>query len=111
MTKEKKPAGRATIKVCVHKDCAFRGSEEVYLNLKEGLTPEEALVLKTDTCFDYCNEGPNIVLNDNIVKGIRPFTAVEQVRAELENPSCKADGIGSRPLGDLDDVLDNLDKL
>lgn len=111
MTEEKKLPSRATIKVCVHKDCAFRGGEEVYQNLKEGLSQEEALVLKTDACFDYCNEGPNIVLNDNIVKDVRPFTAVEHVRAELENPSCKADGIGSRPLHELDDVLDSIEKL
>lgn len=107
----KKPPSRATIKVCLHQDCRLKGSEEVYQNLKEGLSPEEAIVLETDTCFNYCSEGPNIALNDNILKGVRPFSAVEQVRAELENPSCKADGLGSRPLDDLDDVLDNLDKL
>ncbi len=111
MTTEDKKPSRATIKVCIHKDCAFRGGEEVYTNLKEGISPEEALILKTDTCFDYCNEGPNIVLNDNIVKGVTPFSAVERVRAELENPSCKADGIGSRSLEELDDVLDNIEKL
>jgi NADH:ubiquinone oxidoreductase subunit E len=111
MTEETKVPTQATIKVCIHKDCALRGSEDVYNNLKEGLSKEEALVLRTDTCFDYCNEGPNIALNDNIVKGVRPFTAVEQVRAELRDPSCKADGLGSRPLHELDEVLDSIDKL
>ncbi len=111
MTEEKKSPSRATIKVCVHKDCCSRGSEEVYNNLREGLLPEEALVLKVDTCFSYCEEGPNIALNDNILRGVRPFTAVEHVRAELENPSCKADGLGSRSIDELDDVLDSLEKL
>ena len=111
MTEEKKSPSQATIKVCIHKDCCLRGSEDVYNNLKEGLSREEALVLKVDTCFSFCEEGPNIALNDNILKGVRPFTAVEQVRAELENPSCKADGLGSRSLNELDDVLDSIEKL
>lgn len=108
---EKKAPSQATIKVCIHKDCCLRGSEEVYHNLKEGLSKDEAVVLKVDTCFSFCEEGPNIALNDNILKGVRPFTAVEQVRAELENPSCKADGLGARPLDDLDDIIDSIDKL
>ncbi len=111
MTEEKKSLSQATIKVCIHKDCCLRGSEDVYNNLKEGLSREEALVLKVDTCFSFCEEGPNIALNDNILKGVRPFTAVEQVRAELENPSCKADGLGSRSLNELDDVLDTIENL
>jgi NADH:ubiquinone oxidoreductase subunit E len=102
---------QATIKVCIHKDCVARGSQDVYQNLKEGLTPEEAVVLKVDECFGFCEEGPNIALNDNILRGVKPFLAVEQVRTELENPSCKADGLGSRPLDDLDGILDDIEKL
>ena len=111
MEEPKKTSGQATIKVCVHKDCCQKGSEDVYLALKDGLSKEEAVVLKVDDCFNFCEEGPNIALNDNILKGVRPFTAVEQVRAELNNPSCKADGLGSRPLDDLDYVLDSIEKL
>jgi NADH:ubiquinone oxidoreductase subunit E len=111
MTEEPKKISQATIKVCVHKDCLKRGSEDVYLALRDGLPKEEALVLKVDDCFSFCEEGPNIALNDNILRGVRPFTAVEQVRAELENPTCKADGLGSRSLDDLDDVLDSIEKL
>jgi NADH:ubiquinone oxidoreductase subunit E len=111
MEEATKQPSQATIKVCIHKDCCLRGSEDVYNNLKEGLTKEEAVVLKVDTCFSYCEEGPNIALNDNILKGVRPFTAVEQVRAELNNPSCKADGLGSRSLDELDDVLDGIENL
>lgn len=101
----------ATIKVCIHKDCCQKGSEQVYQNLKEGLGKDEAVVLKMDECFNFCEEGPNIAINDNIVRGVKPFTAVEQVRQELNDPSCKADGLGSRPLDDLDHVLDSLDQL
>lgn len=101
----------ATIKVCIHKDCCQKGSEQVYENLRDAFSKEEATILKTDECMDMCALGPNIALNDNIVTGIKPFSAVEQVRAELSDPSCKADGLGSRPIGELDSFLDDIDKL
>lgn len=107
----KKNTSRATIKVCVHKDCCQKGSEQVYDNLKSGLAPEEALILKVDDCMSLCALGPNIALNDNIVYGVKPFTAIEQVKAELANPSCKADGLGSKPLETLDALLDDIEKL
>jgi NADH:ubiquinone oxidoreductase subunit E len=102
---------KATIKVCVHKDCCQKGSQQVYENLRDAFTKEEATVLKVDDCMDMCALGPNIALNDNIVTGIKPFSAVEQVMAELGNPSCKADGLGSRPMGELDALLDGIENL
>lgn len=108
---EKKAPSVATIKVCIHKDCKEKGSEQIYQNLKDGLSKDEAVVLQMDDCFNFCKEGPNIAINDNIVTGVKPFTAVEQVRQELRDPSCKADGLGSRPIEELDDVLESLDQL
>ncbi len=102
---------KATIKVCVHKDCCMRGSEQVYENLIDAFSKEEATILKVDDCMSMCALGPNIALNDNIVTGIKPFSAVEQVKAELADPSCKADGLGNRPIGELDALLDDIDKL
>jgi len=103
--------GQATVKVCLHKDCLARGGEDVYRNLKEGLSKEEALVLPVTECFGFCKEGPNIAINDNIVRGVKPFLAVERVRQELRDPSCKADGLGSRSIDDLDSVLENITSL
>lgn len=102
---------QATIKVCMHQDCCQKGSADVFTVLSDGFPKEEAVVLKVDECFGFCEEGPNIALNDNIVRGIKPFTAIEQVRAELRDPSCKADGLGSRPLDELDAILDSIEKL
>jgi len=103
--------GRATIKVCLHTKCCQKGAEDIYRNLKDGLTKEEALILPVRECFGFCKEGPNIAINDNIVKNVHPFSAVERVKSELENPSCKADGLGSKSIDTLDDVLDNIEKL
>lgn len=101
---------KATIKVCVHKDCCQNGSEQVYENLRNALS-EEAVVLKVDDCMSLCALGPNIAINDNIVYGVKPFSAVEQVRTELQDPSCKADGLGSKPIETLDAFLEDIDKL
>lgn len=106
-----KKDSRATVKVCMHKDCCSRESEQVYRNLKEGLDKDEAIVLAVDECFNHCELGPNIAINDNIVTGVKPFLAVETVRQELKDPSCKADGIGSRKIEELDNVLDDITKL
>lgn len=76
--------------------------------LREGFAPEEALVMRSPRCLSGCKNGPNIAVNDNIMRNIQPITAVETVRAELCNPSCKADGIGSRDIEDLDNVLDDI---
>jgi NADH:ubiquinone oxidoreductase subunit E len=104
-------ASKATIKVCIHKDCCQKGSETIYENLRDAFSTAEARVLKVDDCMSMCALGPNIALNDNIVTGIKPFSAVEQVKAELNNPSCKADGLGNKPLSSLDDFLEDLEKL
>ncbi len=111
MKMEKKILSRATIKVCLHGKCLTRGAEDVYQNLKDGLSPEEALVLPVRECFGRCADGPNIAINDNIVRNIQPFLAVETVRRELSDPSCKADGLGSKTIEELDTVLDQIDKL
>lgn len=102
---------RATIKVCLHEKCCRKGAEQVYANLKEGLSKEEALVLPVYECFNFCKEGPNIAINDNIVRGVKPFLAVERVRQELRDPSCRADGLGSKSLDALDEVLEDITKL
>ncbi len=99
---------RATIKVCLESDCCQRGAENVFMALREGFAPEEALVMRSPRCLSGCKNGPNIAVNDNIMRSMQPITAVETVRAELRNPSCKADGIGSRSIDDLDDVLENI---
>lgn len=105
------PPSKATIKVCVSKDCCQKGSEQIYENLRDAFTPEEATILRVDECMSMCALGPNIALNDNIVTGIKPFSAVEQVRSELNDPSCKADGLGSKPIESLDTFLDDIEKL
>lgn len=106
-----KASGQATVKVCLGEKCCMKGAKDIYTNLKEGLTKEEALVLPVHECLGFCKDGPNIVINDNIVKGVKPFSVVETVRQELSDTSCRADGLGSKSIDTLDDVLENIEKL
>lgn len=99
---------RATLKVCLEEKCCQKGAQNVFIALKQGFAPEEAFVTRSSRCLSGCKEGPNIVVNDNILRGVRPISVVETVRTELKNPSCKADGIGSRSIDDLDTVLDDI---
>jgi len=99
---------RATIKVCLEESCCQRGARNVLTALEQGFAQEEALIIASPRCLSGCKNGPNIAVNDNIVRNMQPITAVETVRAELRNPSCKADGIGSRSIDDLDTVLDDV---
>lgn len=99
---------RATIKVCLEPSCCQRGAENVLVALKQGFAPEEALIMPSPRCLSGCQEGPNIAVNDNIIKGVQLISVVETVRSELRNPSCKADGIGSRSIDDLDSVLNDI---
>lgn len=110
MHDNKKPT-RATIKVCLNESCCEKGAREVYDNLKNGFAPDEAYIEPAGRCLGSCEHGPNIAVNDNIVKGVKPFLAVDTVRRELDDPSCKADGLGSKSMEKLDEVLDSLDKL
>ncbi len=99
---------RATIKVCLEPNCCQKGAQNVYTALRQGFAPEEALIMESHRCLSGCKNGPNIAVNDNIMRGVQPITVVETVRSELKNPSCKADGIGSRSINDLDTVLDDI---
>ncbi len=76
--------------------------------LKLGFAPEEAVILPASRCLSGCGMGPNIAVNDNIIRRVTPVSVVETVRTELNNPSCKADGIGSRSIDELESVLDDI---
>jgi hypothetical protein len=65
-------------------------------------------VIASVDCFRYCQSGPNVSVNGNILHGIRLGDADRRVKKELEHPSRKTDGLGTRSIDELDDVLDSL---
>lgn len=95
------------IKVCAHTDCSSRGSDRVYEALRR-ICSEEMDIRKTPDCFRFCREGINVSVNGQVLHRVREGDAVLRVRREVQHPSKKMDGVGSRSLDDLDDVLDGL---
>ncbi|MEP7162971.1 MAG: (2Fe-2S) ferredoxin domain-containing protein, partial [Candidatus Moraniibacteriota bacterium] len=78
MESEQKPI----IKVCTHADCCQRGSEGLFEKLQAELYGE-ATVLRYPDCFDHCEEGPNVSVNGNLLRGVRLSEATKRVREEL----------------------------
>lgn len=98
------------VKVCTHTKCQSKGSKEIFDTLRAELY-DEALVLKYPHCFDHCENGPNVSVNGQVLHHVNNDSAVSQVRNELKHPSPKSDGPGTRPIGDLDEVLDEATRL
>lgn len=98
---------KALVKVCVHRDCCERGSERIYdLLVQAGLSNAE--IQKTEDCFRFCKMGPNVAVDGNVLHHMSEKSAVSRVRSEMRFPSVKTDGVGTRAIEELDDVLDNL---
>lgn len=95
------------IKVCSHATYASRGSCEIFRKLQAELYGE-ALVLECGHCLDACEDGPNVLVNGELIQHVTKETAVATVRQTLATPSLKSDGQGVRPISDLDAVLDDL---
>lgn len=95
------------VKVCVNKTCCMRGSEKIYETLDREIA-KEADVSKTPDCFRFCEIGPNVAVNGNVLHRINEGDVVRRVRKEIEHPSRKLDGVGEKSLDELDSVLDSL---
>ncbi|QQS15757.1 MAG: (2Fe-2S) ferredoxin domain-containing protein [Candidatus Moraniibacteriota bacterium] len=96
------------VKVCVHRDCCEKGSDRLYAKLSHEVSSDEADIQKTEDCFRFCKKGPNIAVDGNVLHHMNERNVVSRVRSEIRRPSFKKDGIGTRPIDELDDVLDNI---
>ena len=98
---------KSLVKVCIHADCCGRGSERIYERLTQAGLPDVD-VQKTEDCFRFCKMGPNVAVDGNVLHHMSEKHAVSRVRSEIRFPSVKTDGVGTRAIEELDDVLDNL---
>lgn len=96
-----------SIRVCVNTHCKCNGSEKIFDKLVSEQT-ENWELSKTDECFRYCKQGPNVAVNGNVLHHIHPESATRRIQAEIENPSPRKDVVGTRGLDELDSVLDDL---
>jgi len=95
------------IKVCCSGKCKGRGSERVFSVLERDCS-HEASVEKTTECMGYCGMGPNVAVNGNILHHLHPDDAAKRTSEEMDCPSPKAHGLGTKTIDDLDSVLDSL---
>jgi (2Fe-2S) ferredoxin len=65
-------------------------------------------IATTPNCFRLCQKGSNVAVDGNVLNFVKAADAVRRVQSEIRHPSRKTEGIGLRPIEDLDDVLDNL---
>jgi len=101
------PRKRTLVNVCVHGDCCRKGSERIYERLVQAKLPDVD-VRKTEDCFRFCKMGPNVAVDGNVLHHVSEKGAVSRVRSEIWFPSLKTDGVGTRKIEELDDVLDSL---
>lgn len=94
-----------TIKVCVSGKCKGRGADAVFVALERGCS-DRALVSKTGECMGYCGLGPNVAVDGNILHHMHPRDGASRVNREIDNPSPKEHGLGSKTLDELDSFLD-----
>lgn len=85
----------------------MRGSEKIYEKLSREMSGE-AEIEQTIECFRFCESGPNVAVNGNVLHRMSPESAVRRVRQEIQKPSRKIDAAGNRSLDDLDDVLKDM---
>lgn len=103
---------RKIVKVCLHGDCCRNGSWDVLDTLENDRElRNEADVSGTPDCFHFCKKGPNVAVDGNVLHFVRPGEALRRVRSEIDRPSPRRDVLGSRPIDELDDVLDDLTRL
>lgn len=95
------------IKVCMSGKCQGRGALGVFAALERG-SSARALVSKTSECMGYCGLGPNVAIDGNILHQVYASDAVSRVNREIDHPSRKEHGLGSKSLDDLDAFLDTL---
>lgn len=98
---------RPRVEVCLQAKCHCRGAAKIREEIVSALG-EEIDLRHSERCFRLCKSGPNVAVNGNILSNVRPGDAVRRVRAEIRHPSRKFEGIGSRPMDDLDKILDEM---
>ncbi len=101
------PEKRPVVKVCVHKDCCEKGSDRIYRRLLRE-APPDLDIRKTDECFRFCKKGPNIAVDGKVLHHLSESNVLSRVRSEFRHPSAKKDGIGTRSIDELDDLLDSM---
>ncbi|HOK27261.1 MAG TPA: NAD(P)H-dependent oxidoreductase subunit E [Bacteroidales bacterium] len=82
------PESRFEIQICLGSSCFSRGNKNLVKIIQEYLKKnhiDDKVVFKGSRCMGYCSEGPNLVINGKIIKGINAAEAEAILDRELQN--------------------------
>lgn len=94
------------VKVCCSGKCKGRGSERIF-SVTERACADKVAIERTNECMGYCGMGPNVAVNGNILHHMHPDNAGKRIHEEIDHPSQKIHGIGTKTVDNLDDILDS----
>lgn len=84
----RKPEGRFIVKLCQTIACDLAGKEAIAraiereLNIKFGeTTPDTKFTLQYINCMGMCDQGPALLINDDVYTHLTPHKAVEIIKS------------------------------
>jgi len=80
------PEKRYEIQICLGSSCFSRGNRDIVKIIKDYLIKnhiDDKVVFKGSRCMGHCNEGPNLVINGKLIKGIKDVDAEAILDKEL----------------------------
>ncbi|MGD9581397.1 MAG: NADH-quinone oxidoreductase subunit NuoE [Vampirovibrionia bacterium] len=82
-----KPTGKYAIRICQTISCDLAGKEEIIkalekeLRVKVGYTTDDRMFsLETTACIGMCDQGPAMLINDDVYTKLTPKKAVEIIK-------------------------------
>ena len=63
------------MEICLGSSCFSRGNKEVVLFIKEYLRKnhlDDRVIFRGARCLGNCSDGPNLVIDGKIIKGVTP---------------------------------------
>ena len=78
------------MEICLGSSCFSRGNKEVVLFIKEYLRKnhlDDRVIFRGARCLGNCSDGPNLVIDGKIIKGVTPELAdkiLEEYLGELK---------------------------
>lgn len=79
----------STFKVCTGKACKARFSEYILTRIRNDQTkfdPEKKTTIEECTCLGRCTEGPNIMIDKELLTRMNPIKASELLQKKIKQP-------------------------
>ena len=66
-------AQRVEMHICLGSSCFSRGNKNVVMFIKDYMRKnhlEDKFIFKGARCMGHCSNGPNIIINDELIEGV-----------------------------------------